>query len=243
MADELFRLWVYLSSTPLAGLTLTLVAYAIGYAAYARCAFHPLANPVPIAVAVVVGALAATGTPYRTYFEGAQFVHFLLGPAVVGLAVPLAREWESVRRLAVPIAASLAVGSVVAASSAVAIAWALGASPSTLASLVPKSVTAPVAMGIAERIGGLPALAAVLAVATGVIGAVLGRYVFDAAGVRDLRARGFALGLAAHGIGTARAFQVDREAGSYAGLAFGLHALLASLAMPLAVAAWLALAA
>ena len=110
-----------------------------------------------------------------------------------------------------PIAASLVVGSVVAATSAVGIAWALGVSPATLASLVPKSVTAPVAMGIAERIGGLPALAAVFAVATGVVGAVLGRYVFDAVGVRDLRARGFALGLAAHGIGTARAFQVDRE--------------------------------
>ena len=242
MTDELFRLWVYLSSTPLAGLTLTLVAYAIGYAIYARSSFHPIANPVPIAVAVVVAALAATRTPYRTYFEGAQFVHFLLRPAVVGLAVPLAREWRGVRRLAFPIAASLVVGSVVAATSAVAIAWALGVSPATLASLVPKSVTAPVAMGIAERIGGLPALAAVFAVATGVVGAVLGRYVFDAAGVSDLRARGFALGLAAHGIGTARAFQVDRDAGTYAGLAFGLHALAAALAMPLAVAAWRALA-
>jgi len=242
VTDELFRLWVYLSSTPLAGLTLTLVAYAIGYAIYARSSFRPIANPVPIAVAIVVAALAATRTPYRTYFEGAQFVHFLLGPAVVGLAVPLAREWRGVRRLAFPIVASLVVGSVVAATSAVGIAWALGVSPATLASLVPKSVTAPVAMGIAERIGGLPALAAVFAVVTGVLGAVLGRYVFDAAGVSDLRARGFALGLAAHGIGTARAFQVDREAGTYAGLAFGLHALAAALAMPLAVAAWRALA-
>lgn len=242
MTDELFRLWVYLSSTPLAGLTVTLVAYAVGYSAYSRLAFHPLANPVPIAVALVVAALSATGTPYRTYFEGAQFVHFLLGPAVVGLAVPLAREWRGVRRLALPIAASLLVGSAVAATSAVGIAWALGVSPATLASLVPKSVTAPVAMGIAERIGGLPALAAVFAVATGVVGAVLGRTIFVATGVRDMRARGFALGVAAHGIGTARAFQVDREAGTYAGLAFGLHALAAALAMPLAVAAWRALA-
>ena len=242
MTDELFRLWVYLSSTPLAGLTLTLVAYAIGYAIYARSSFHPIANPVPIAVAVVGGAAGPPPPPPPPNRGRGQFVHFLLGPAVVGLAVPLAREWRGVRRLAFPIAASLVVGSVVAATSAVAIAWALGVSPATLASLVPKSVTAPVAMGIAERIGGLPALAAVFAVATGVVGAVLGRYVFDAAGVSDLRARGFALGLAAHGIGTARAFQVDRDAGTYAGLAFGLHALAAALAMPLAVAAWRALA-
>ena len=100
----------------------------------------------------------------------------------------------------------------------------------------------PRALGPAGGIPGSPARAAVSAVATGVVGAVLGRYVFDAAGVSDLRARGFALGLAAHGIGTARAFQVDRDAGTYAGLAFGLHALAAALAMPLAVAAWRALA-
>ena len=199
--------------------------------------FHPLANPVPITVAIVVAALLATGTPYRTYFDGAQFVHFLLGPAVVGLAVPLAREWPSVRRLALPIVTALVAGSVVAAASAVAIAWALGASPQTLLSLVAKSVTAPVAMGIAERLGGLPALAAVFAVTTGVLGAVLGRSIFVAIGVNDMRARGFALGLAAHGIGTARAFQVDaQQAGTWAGLAFALHALLAALAFPVVLA-------
>jgi predicted murein hydrolase (TIGR00659 family) len=237
VTDEIFRLWVYLSATPLAGLTLTLVAYVAAYAIYARLGFHPLANPVPIAVAIVVAALLATNTPYRTYFDGAQFVHFLLGPAVVGLAVPLAREWPNVRRLAMPIVTALAAGSVVAAASAVAIAWALGASPQTLLSLVAKSVTAPVAMGIAERLGGLPALAAVFAVTTGVLGAVLGRSIFIAIGVNDMRARGFALGLAAHGIGTARAFQVDaQQAGTWAGLAFALHALLAALAFPVVLA-------
>ena len=235
MSDDLFRLWVYLSATPLAGLTLTLVAYVAAYALYARARFHPLANPVPIAVAIVVAALVATGTPYRTYFDGAQFVHFLLGPAVVGLAVPLAREWPSVRRLAWPIAAALAAGSVTAAASAVAIGWALGASPQTLLTLASKSVTAPVAMGIAEALGGIPALAAVFAVITGVLGAVLGRSIFGAIGVGDMRARGFALGLAAHGIGTARAFQVDARAGTWAGLAFALHALVAALALPVAL--------
>lgn len=237
MTDDIFRLWVYLSATPLAGLTLTLVAYVAAYAIYARLRFHPLANPVPITVAIVVAALVATGTPYRTYFDGAQFVHFLLGPAVVGLAVPLAREWPGVRRLALPIVTALVAGSVVAAASAVAIAWALGASPQTMLSLVAKSVTAPVAMGIAERLGGLPALAAVFAVTTGVLGAVLGRSIFVAIGVNDMRARGFALGLAAHGIGTARAFQVDaQQAGTWAGLAFALHALLAALAFPVVLA-------
>ena len=169
-AQPLFELWVYLAATPLAGLTLTLVTYAAGWWCYVRTGLHPLANPVLIAVALIVAVLALTGTTYRTYFDGAQFVHFLLGPAVVGLAVPLVREWGSVRRLAVPIAGALAVGSAVALVSAVGLAWALGASPATLLSLAPKSVTAPIAMGIAEKLGGLPALAAVFAVTTGISG-------------------------------------------------------------------------
>ncbi len=235
MTEPLFALWVYLAATPLAGLTLTLLAYAAGWWAYARAGFHPLANPVLAAVALIVVALALTGTPYRTYFDGAQFVHFLLGPAVVGLAVPLAREWPRVRRLAWPVAAALASGSIVAVASAVGIAWALGASPQTLLSIAPKSVTAPIAMGIAEQLGGLPALAAVFAVTTGVLGAAIGKYVLDGLGVRSWPARGFALGLAAHGIGTARAFQVNAEAGAFAGLAFALHGLVAALLFPLAL--------
>ena len=231
--QPLFELWVYLAGTPLAGLTLTLVAYVVAWWCYQKSDLHPLANPVLIAVALIVAVLVVTRTDYRTYFEGAQFVHFLLGPAVVGLAVPLAREWGSVRRLALPIAGALVVGSVVALTSAVGIAWLLGASPTTLLSLAPKSVTAPVAMGIAEKLGGLPALAAVFAVTTGILGAAFGKYVLDACRIRDWRARGFALGLAAHGIGTARAFQVNADAGAYAGLAFALHAMVAAILFPL----------
>ena len=230
--DPLFQLWVYLAATPLAGLTLTLAAYSVGWSLYARAGFHPAANPVPIAVGLIVTVLAVTGTPYPTYFEGAKFVHFLLGPAVVGLAVPLAREWPTVRRLAVPIAGALAVGSLVAVTSTLSIAWLLGAAPATLLSLAPKSVTAPIAMGIAERIGGIPALAAAFAVITGVLGAMMGRSIFDLLRIGDWKARGFALGLAAHGIGTARAFQVNAEAGTFAGLAFGLHGVVAAFVFP-----------
>ena len=240
MTREFFELWVYLAATPLAGLTLTLVAYAAGWWIYSRCDMHPLANQVLIAVAIIVAVLAASRTNYESYFAGAQFVHFLLGPAVVGLAVPLARQWGQVRRLAKPIAGALVAGMVVALVSVVLIAKLLGASPVTILSMAPKSVTAPIAMGIAQKLGGLPALAAVFAVATGILGASIGKYVFNACGVRDMRARGFALGLAAHGIGTARAFQVDAEAGAFASLAFALHGLVAAIVFPLAYIAWTA---
>ncbi len=232
------EIWVYLAAQPLLWLTITLVAYQVAYALYARLGFQPLVNPVPVAVALVAAVLWVSGTSYQTYFDGAQFVHFLLGPAVVALAVPLAREWPSVRRMALPMAGGLAAGSVTALVTAIGIAALFGASPSTLLSLAPKSVTTPIAMGIAEKIGGLPALAAVFAVVTGVIGAASGKFVFDALRIDDWRVRGFALGVAAHGIGTARAFQVNAEAGAYAGLAFGLHGVIAAVLFPL-LYAWL----
>ena len=112
-------------------------------------------------------------------------------------------------------------------------------------SLLPKSVTAPVAMGIAEKIGGIPALAAVFAVVTGLVGALAGKYLFDALRIQTdptgWAARGFALGTAAHGLGAARALQVNENAGAYAGLALGLQVVLASLLMPLAVRLFAAL--
>ena len=225
--------WVYLSTTPLLGLALTLVVYHGAFLVYQRAGFNPLANPVAIAVMVLATRLWVTGTPYATYFEGAQFVHFLLGPATVALAVPLFEQLPRLRRLWLPLLGALVAGSVAAAVSAVLVGWALGASRATLASLAPKSVTSPVAMGIAEKIGGIPSLTAVLVAATGIIGAASARSLFNAMRISDPTVRGFALGTAAHGIGTARAFQVSDEMGAFAGLAMGLSALFSAVALPL----------
>ena len=218
---RLIDIWVYLAATPLLGLTLTLIVYHAAFVLYRRSGFHPLANPVPPTVLVLATLLWATGTPYATYFEGAQFVHFLLGPVSVALAVPLFEQLHRLRRLALPLLAALVAGALAAATTAIVVAWLLGASAATMASLAPKSVTMPVAMGISEKIGGLPSLTAVLVMATGVLGAVGGRFLFDALRIHEPAVRGFALGTIAHGIGTARAFQEGEEAGAFAGLAMG----------------------
>ncbi len=196
---------------------------------------HPLANPVLHAICVVGVVLAVTETPYRIYFEGAQFVHFLLGPATVALAVPLYENRRVVVRALAPMLAALIVGSIVAMGSAILIAKALGAPEPVLIALAPKSVTAGVAMGIAQTLGADPALTAVLVILTGIIGAVIVTPLMNALGITDLRARGFAAGLASHGIGTARAFQVDAVAGTFAGIAMGLNALLTAVLVPVAV--------
>ncbi|HTP72667.1 MAG TPA: LrgB family protein [Burkholderiaceae bacterium] len=225
------ELWIYLSATPLFGLTATIVTYVLAQAAYARLRQAPWANPVLWTVLVLVTLLALTGTPYPTYFSGAQFIHFLLGPAVVALAWPLWQRRTELRRRAGALFAAALAGGVVASGSAVAMGWWLGLTPELLRSLAPKSVTAPVAMGIAEQLGGIPALAAVFAVLTGLVGALSAKYLFDALRIPQPEVRGFALGTASHGIGAARALQVHPDAGAYAGLALGLQVLLATLLM------------
>ena len=192
------------------------------------------ANPVLLSVATLGMLLTLSGTPYPTYFSGAQFIHFLLGPAVVALAWPLWQRRLELRRRAGPLLLAALAGGVAASVSAVALGWAVGLPDEVLRSLAPKSATAPVAMGIAQQIGGIPTLAAAFAVVTGLIGAVSGKYLFDGLGVAPMQARGYALGTAAHGIGAARAIQVHPDAGAYAGLALGMQVVLASLLIPLA---------
>jgi putative effector of murein hydrolase len=231
------ELWVYLSSTPLFGLTATLVVYVLAQAVYARVQQAPWANPVLWTVVVIASVLLITRVPYPTYFAGAQFVHFLLGPAVVALGWPLWLRRDALKQRYASILIAGLAGGAACAGTSVLVGWALDLPHDVLMSLAAKSVTAPVAMGIAEKIGGIPALAAVFAVLTGMVGALSGKYLFDWCGIattpRGWQVRGFALGTASHGIGAARAMQVHPEAGAYAGLALGLQVVLASLLIPL----------
>ena len=230
---ELADIWVYLSREPLAALTATLLAWLAALRLNRLCGGHPAANPVLLAVAILAGGLLVAGVDYRAYFGGAQFVHFLLGPATVALAVPLHAQWGQVRRSAPAAVAAVLGGGAFAAAAGVGLAAALGAPPEVVASVAPRSVTAPVAMGVAESIGGLPSLTAAVVICSGIVGAALGPATLNLARVRDWRARGLAIGTAAHGIGTARALQAHPVAGAFSGLAMALNALLTALLLPL----------
>jgi predicted murein hydrolase (TIGR00659 family) len=227
-----FKLWSYLSSEPLLWLWATLLAYWLGDFIFRMTRRSPFANPVMIAVVLLGCVLLATHTPYERYFDGAQFVHFMLGPATVCLAVPLYDNLPKVKRALLPIAAGLIVGSTTAVVSVLAIAKAMGAGPILLASLAPKSVTAPVAIGISQQLGGEPSLTAVLVIITGMIGAIVVTPMLNLFGFRDWRARGLAVGVAAHGIGTARAFQVHETAGAFASIGMGMNAVLTAFLAP-----------
>jgi predicted murein hydrolase (TIGR00659 family) len=235
MKDNPFSLWVYLSQSPLLWLTLTVLTYTFADAFSRATKRHPLANPVLHSVWIIGAFLLLTGTSYTTYFAGAQFVHFLLGPATVALAIPLYENRKTVAAAILPMLVALVVGSVSAIVSVVVLAEVAGLPRAVILSIAPKSVTAGVAMGISDTLHADPSLTAVAVILTGIMGAIIVTPLMNRVGITDFRARGFAAGLAAHGIGTARAFQVDPVAGVFSGIALGLNALVTSLLVPLAV--------
>jgi predicted murein hydrolase (TIGR00659 family) len=221
-----------LMAQPLIPLALTLGVFAAAAFVSSCSKGHPFANPVLISVCALILLLSIMQTPYEQYFAGAQFIHFLLGPATVALAVPLFRHLHRVRTAALPILVGIGAGSVSGVLSIVVISWALGGQESLATSLVTKSVTAPVSMAIAPQIGGMPSLAAIFSVLTGIIGAAFGPALLNRLGVEDKLHRGLAMGTASHGQGTARILQESEEAGAFSALAMGLTALAMALLLP-----------
>ena len=227
-------IWVYLESTPLLGLMVTLVGWQMAVALSRALGDRPLANPVLIAILL----LLATHTPYSAYFQGAQYVHFLLGAATVALAVPMHAAWSQIRCRAPAIIPAILAGSLTSATSVMLIAHALGASRPVVLSLAPKSVTTPIAMGVAEQIGGNPSLAAVFVLLTGLTSIVVGPPLWTVLRITDWRARGLAAGTAGHGLATARVLLLHETAGAFGGLAIGLNGIVTASVVP-PLARWL----
>lgn len=226
-------LWSALAAAPLWWLGLTVLVYLAMLALYRRSGAHPTLIPVLTSVLVLVGLLVATGTPYADFARGTQPLTLLIGPATVLLAVPLFHQWPRVRAIWKPLAVALLVGSATAIVSAVGIAWALGGSWETLASLAPKSATMPIAMPVAEHMGGVAALTAVAVAITGIVGTMVSQPLLRWLRVDgDPVVRGVALGLTAHAIGMARELQLHQVAGAFAALAMGLNGILTSLLVP-----------
>lgn len=222
-----------LLQSPLSGLLLTLLFYQAAQLVYYKAKQHPLLHPVLWAALAIAAFLHLTGVPYSDYWKGGQFIHFLLGPATVALAIPLYQQWPLVVKAWKAILGSVLLGSVVGFSSALGIARLLGIPASYWPSLAPKSVTTPIAMEVAQKTGGDPGLAALFVVLTGVLGAMLGGGWFRILRIRDPKAMGLALGVSAHGIGTARAVQYGETSAAFASLGMGLCGLFTAILLPL----------
>lgn len=232
------EIWVYLTGSPLTALFATLFAYWVGLSLYKKTNQHPLTNPVLVAVILLAVFLKLTGWTYQQYFQGAQFVHFLLGTATVALAIPvyeglMVLKGRALRTLSL-LTLALVLGGGLSIATALGVASLLGAQQDIILSLWAKSVTAPIAMGVSEQLGASPTLTALFAIVTGIIGATVGTWLYNRMGLKRWWVRGFVMGLAAHGIGTARAFSVHPEAGQFASLGMGLHGVLGAVLIPLA---------
>ncbi len=217
---------------PLFVLGLTLLAYQLALELYQRSRWL-LAQPVLVATLLLVSALWACGIGYPRYRQESSMLWLLLGPATVALAVPLQQNLPRIRQLFWPVTIALLVGGAVTVALTLGLAALFGADREMLMSLAPKSVTSPIAIALAEQMGGIPALTAVFVMITGVLGAVLGPFLLDRAGVTSPAARGLSLGLSAHAIGTAQALQEHQEAGGFAALAMSLAGAATAILLPM----------
>jgi predicted murein hydrolase (TIGR00659 family) len=223
--------WDWLTASPLFGLTLTLVAYAVGRWVHRRTG-NAVLQPVLVAIVLIGAVLLVTDVPYHDYLAGGSFVSFWLGPATVALALPLHHEWHLVRRAALPVLTGIVAGAVVSIGSAVLVTDLAGGTRTLQLTMAPKAATTPVSIAVSDQIGGIPALTAVLTILAGITGAVAGPWLLDRLRIRDPRARGIALGAVSHGIGTSRALHESRTEGAFSALSMALTALVTSVLVP-----------
>ncbi|ATA23410.1 CidB/LrgB family autolysis modulator [Brenneria goodwinii] len=191
-----------------------------------------LLNPLLVSMAIIIPLLLLLHIPYEHYFKGSEVLNNLLQPAVVALAFPLYEQLHQIRARWKSIISVCFIGSVAAIISGTLVALWLGASTEIAASVLPKSVTTPIAMAVASSIGGIPAISAVCVIFVGIVGAVTGHSLFDRVGIKTKAARGLSMGTASHALGTARCAEVDFQEGAFSSLALVICGIITSLLAP-----------
>ncbi|MGH1461394.1 MAG: LrgB family protein [Neptuniibacter sp.] len=230
--------WNYFSTLPVFWLVITLAVYLVAVWLNKKAARTPFLHPVLVSLALIISMLQLLGANYQVYMEGGKYIHFLLGPAVVALAVPLYDHLATVKKLFIPLVLGSLVGAVVAAMSVILLGVWLGFDDVILLSLAPKSVTSPIAIAVAEKIGGFPSLAAGLVLITGAMGCLSAPLIYRVLKITDPSTKGFVLGVGAHAMGTAFAFEYGMVAGAFGGLAMGMTGTITAFILPV-LTAWL----
>jgi putative effector of murein hydrolase len=235
---EILALGLPPQDAPLVWIVVTIAAYLGGRWLQRRLGGTPLINPVLLAIVFVSCLLFATGTSYRAYFQGAQFINFLLGPAIVALAVPLARNLHHVRRSLNGIGLALLAGSLTSIVGGIALVWLLGGTRNVVLSMAPKAATTPIAMAVSSQIGGEPALTAALAIVGGIVAASIGQRLLMGMRIADSRAHGLAAGVAGSGIAAAQVASLDGLAATFAALGMAFNGLITALLLPIILLPW-----
>jgi len=228
-------LYEYITNTPLLWLILTLGAYKIGIIIYEKFNKHTLLQPIVIAYAIIMSTLIISGKSYEEYFKGVEIIHFFLGPATVALALPLYNNLKHIKSLFIPIVLTLFIAGSFSIVIALGLLYLLDANMATILSMATKSITAPIAIITSEQIGAIPSLAVGFVIITGIIGALLGNFIFKVIKIKHDTSKGFALGLISHGIGTARAVEMGEKAAAFSALAMGLCGVFTAILLPLVI--------
>ncbi len=226
-------LWDHFQAFPVLWLVVTLAVFLVASWINVKAGKTPFLHPVLVSLSIIIVVLKLSETDYETYMEGGRYIHLLLGPAVVALAVPLYDNLATVKRLLVPLLVGCISGAIVASVSAIAIGAWFGLSDEILLTLAPKSVTSPIAIAIAEKIGGFPSLAAGLVLITGAMGCLIAPLVYKVLAIKDESVKGFVLGVGAHAMGTAFAFEYGMVAGAFGGLAMAMTGAFTAFMLPL----------
>ena len=232
------HLWSSVGATPVLWLVVTLAAYAVGNTLQRACGGSTFASPVLTAIILVASIVVVTGTDYRVYFAATQFINFLLGPATVALAVPLARSARLVRQNLPGVGLALLAGSVTSIFSGIGLVWLFGGSRAVALSMAPKAATTPIAVAVSSQVGGIPALAAALAILGGIVATVVGRKILTALNINDWRAHGLAAGIAGSGIAAAQVAACNELGAAFAAVGIGLNGVLIGLVVPVVAQLW-----
>lgn len=206
----------------------TYIAATILYKKTHLSVLHPLLT----SIFVIIVILEFLDIEYASFQQGSHLIHFMLGPSVVALGYVLFEQMKYLKGNVVSILTSVFVGAIVGIISVIVIGKLMGADQSLIATLQPKSVTTPIAMGISEKNGGIPSLTAVIVVAVGIFGSIVGPAVMKVLGIESRIAKGLALGASSHGVGTAAAIQLGAVEGALSGLAIGLMGIMTAILVP-----------
>lgn len=220
-----------LTNSEIFDLTLVVGTYLVALSLYKKTKIS-LLHPLITSILVIILVLKALDIPYESFRRGSHLIHFLLGPSVVALGYVLFEQIKYLKGNVVSILTSVFVGAIVGIVSVIIIGKVMGADDALIATLQPKSVTTPIAMGIAEKSGGISSLTAVIVVAVGIFGSIVGPFVMKALGIESHIAKGLALGASSHGVGTAAAIQIGAIEGALSGLAIGLMGIMTAVLVP-----------
>ena len=220
-----------LAQSEIFSLTLVIGTYMAALALYKKTRIS-LLHPLLTSILVIIAVLKMMGIEYESFQRGSHLIHFLLGPSVVALGFVLYEQMQYLKGNVISILTSVFGGAIIGIVSVIVIGDLRGADQALIATLQPKSVTTPIAMGIAEKAGGMPSLTAVIVVAVGIFGSIVGPFVMKVLGIESRIAKGLALGASSHGLGTSVAIQIGAVEGALSGLAIGLMGIMTAILVP-----------